>query len=262
VAHDWRRCRLRSPRRWPVKRRRVLAAGGIGAFVAAAGLPLARAAASARLKVVVAGAHPDDPESIAGGTMARLADEAHEVVALYLTRGEAGISGKTHAEAAAIRTAESLAACTILKARPRFAGQVDGATEVSVDRYRDLRAALDDERPDLVITHWPIDTHRDHRALSLLVYDAWLASGKRYALFYTEAMTGAQTQAFSPTHYVDISALEPRKRQACFAHTSQDPAEFYAHHERMHVFRGLEAGCALAEAFARHPQDASALRLP
>jgi N-acetylglucosamine malate deacetylase 1 len=241
-----------------MKRRRVLAASGIGVLAAAAGLPLARAASGTRLRIVVAGAHPDDPESIAGGTMARLADEGHEVVALYLTRGEAGIPGKTHAEAAAIRTAESLAACAILKARPRFAGQVDGATEVSADRYRDLCALLDDERPDLVITHWPIDAHRDHRALSLLVYDAWLASGKRYGLFYAEAMTGAQTQDFTPTHYVDISALEPRKRQACFAHASQSPAEFYAHHERMHGFRGLEAGCALAEAFARHPQDAGA----
>jgi len=244
-----------------VKRRRVLAASGIGALVVAAGLPLARAA-GARLKVVVAGAHPDDPESIAGGTMARFADEGHEVVALYLTRGEAGIPGKSHAEAAAIRTAESLAACAILKARARFAGQVDGATEVSADRYQNLRGLLDDERPDLVITHWPIDTHRDHRAMSLLVYDVWLASGKRFGLFYTEAMTGAQTQGFSPAHYVDISAVEPRKRQACFAHASQDPPEFYAHHEKMHVFRGLEAGCALAEAFARNPQDASPQRLP
>jgi hypothetical protein len=30
----------------------------------------------------------------------------------------------------------------------------------------------------------------------------------------------------------------------------------------MHVFRGLEAGCALAEAFARNPQDTSPQRLP
>ena len=244
-----------------MKRRRVLAASGIGALAAVAGLPLARAVGS-KLKVVVAGAHPDDPESIAGGTMALFADQGHEVVALYLTRGEAGISGKTHAEAAAIRTAEALAACAVLKARARFAGQVDGATEVSAGRYQELRALLDEERPSLVITHWPVDTHRDHRAVSLLVYDAWLASGKRFALLYTEAMTGAQTQGFTPTHYVDISAIEPRKRQACFAHASQDPAEFYAHHERMHSFRGLEAGCALAEAFARHPQDVSPHALP
>src|SRR4051812_43630272 len=69
-----------------------------------------------KLKVVVVGGHPDDPESGCGGTMARCADLGHEVVALYLTRGEAGIEGKSHQEAAAIRTAECHEACKILKA--------------------------------------------------------------------------------------------------------------------------------------------------
>ena len=54
-------------------------------------------------KLLVAGAHPDDPESIAGGTILRYTDAGHEVVCLYLTRGEAGIPGKTHAEAAAVQ---------------------------------------------------------------------------------------------------------------------------------------------------------------
>src|SRR5690242_17428642 len=71
-----------------------------------------------RLRVVVVGAHPDGPESSCGGTMSRYADLGHEVVAVYLTRGEAGIKGKTAEEAAAIRTSEAERACQILKARP------------------------------------------------------------------------------------------------------------------------------------------------
>ena len=43
-----------------------------------------------KLKIVVAGAHPDDPELGAGGTIARYADLGHEVVCLYLTRGQVG----------------------------------------------------------------------------------------------------------------------------------------------------------------------------
>src|SRR3954451_144939 len=69
-----------------------------------------------RRKVVVVGGHPDDPESGCGGTMARLADLGHEVVALYITRGEAGIEGKSHQESATIRTAECQEACRVLKA--------------------------------------------------------------------------------------------------------------------------------------------------
>lgn len=217
--------------------------------------------AVAKLKVVVAGGHPDDPESGAGGTMARLADLGHEVVALYLTRGEAGIKGKEADAAAAVRTAECAQACNILKARPVFAGQIDGATEVSAARYEAYAKILLAEKPDLVFTHWPVDTHRDHRAASLLTYDAWLRSGRSFALYYFEVMTGTQSQLFRPTHYVDITATEERKRAACFAHGSQDPQGFYDIHALMNQFRGREHGCKYAEGFVHHDQS-KAVGLP
>jgi LmbE family N-acetylglucosaminyl deacetylase len=226
------------------------------------GLPLADVSGSSRvgetpaperkLKVVVAGAHPDDPETGCGGTIARYTELGHEVVVFYLTRGEAGIRGKSHAEAAAIRTAEAKRACEILKARPVFVGQVDGSTEVNPARYAEFGEILHAESPDLVYTHWPVDTHRDHRAISHLVFDAWLASRKRFALYYFEVLSGAQTSQFWPTHYVDITKTEGRKRAACFAHVSQDPDEFYLYHDQMNRFRGLEAGRKDAEAFVRH----------
>jgi len=75
-----------------------------------------------KMKVVVVGAHPDDPESGCGGAISRYSDLGHEVVIVYLTAGEAGIDGKSAGEAAAIRKAESRNACSILKSRPVFAG--------------------------------------------------------------------------------------------------------------------------------------------
>jgi N-acetylglucosamine malate deacetylase 1 len=210
------------------------------------------AGASEPLKVLVAGGHPDDPESGCGGSIARYADAGHEVVALYLTRGEAGIPGTSHEEAARIRTTEAERACALLGARARFAGQVDGDTRVDRAAYAAMRELLAEEKPDLVFTHWPIDTHPDHRAVSLLVYDAWLRTGRTAALFYFEVLTGDQTQLFRPTDYVDISAVARRKRDACFAHVSQKPEEWYPAHERMSRFRGMEHGCEHAEAFVRH----------
>lgn len=142
----------------------------------AASAPLAAAKAATadaeKLKVVAAGAHPDDSESGAGGTMALYADAGHEVVSMYLTRGEAGIPGMGHDEAGRLRTAEAEAACRILGARAVYVGQVDGATEVNGKRYDEVRRALSEEAPDIVLTQWPIDTHRDHQAIAILVYDA------------------------------------------------------------------------------------------
>src|SRR5690242_1872275 len=68
-----------------------------------------------KMKIVCVGGHPDDPESGCGGTIAKLASLGHDVAVIYLTRGEAGIAGKSHDEAAGIRTQEAVAACKILK---------------------------------------------------------------------------------------------------------------------------------------------------
>jgi len=234
-------------------------------LIAPAGLAAAGAAPRVRqprrLKVLVAGGHPDDPESGCGGTIARYVDAGHQVLVLYLTRGEAGIEGKTHEEAARIRTAEAERACAILGATARFAGQVDGDTHVDRAAYAAMRELLERERPDAIYTHWPVDTHPDHRAVSLLVYDAWLRTGRSAALGYFEVLTGDQSQLFRPTDYVDISAVAARKRDSVFAHVSQKPEEWYPAHERMARFRGMEHQCEYAEAFIRHDRG-PALPLP
>jgi N-acetylglucosamine malate deacetylase 1 len=195
--------------------------------------------------------------------MARYADAGDEVVALYLTRGEAGVSGKDHREAAAIRTGEAEAACRVLGARPVFAAQVDGATEVNAARYAEFAALIGTEKPDVVFTQWPVDTHADHRTCAALTLGAWLKLGKSFALYFYEVDLGSDTQCFRPTHYVDVTATEPRKRAACMAHASQGPAGgFYTKdHEPMLRFRGMECGAQAAEAFVHHEQSPAG-RLP
>jgi LmbE family N-acetylglucosaminyl deacetylase len=241
----------------------ALLLGSAGSGIGSPGLlPPDETKTAKKPKVVVVGAHPDDPESGCGGTIALYSDLQHDVTILYLTRGERGIEGKDLQQAAAIRTAEAEKACGILKTRPVFADQIDGDTEMNRLRYDQFRKILEAEQPDIVFTHWPIDTHRDHRAASLLVYDAWLLMGKKFDLFYYEVELGEQSQVFSPSDYVDITITESRKRAACLAHSSQLPeTTFYPMHERMHRFRGLEAGVKLAEAFVRHPQNLGSTQL-
>ena len=208
------------------------------------------------LKLLVIGAHPGDPEAGCGGTIARYAKLGHQVLALYLTRGEAGVSGKSHQEAAEIRSAEAAAACKVLGARPLFAGQIDAATEVNPARLADFAKQIADVQPDLVLTQWPVDTHPDHRACASLTIGAWIALGREFPLYFYEVDLGSDTQCFSPAHYVDVSTVEPLKREACMAHRSQNPGGFYNRdHLRMMQFRGMEAGCRFAEAFVRHPQS-------
>src|SRR5215471_11555007 len=101
-------------------------------------------------KIVCVGGHPDDPESGCGGTLAKFSNAGHDVTIIYLTTGEAGIEGKTHDEAAAIRKLESINACKILHVKPVFAGQIDGDTIMNNDWVNKMRQLLNDEKPDIV----------------------------------------------------------------------------------------------------------------
>jgi len=208
-----------------------------------------------KLKVIVAGGHPGDPEYGCGGTVARYAKQGHAVTLLYLNRGEGGIPGKTGKEAGTIRSAEAAKACELLQATPLFAGQVDGQSVVDKAHYDNFARIIEGEKPDVLFTQWPIDGHPDHRATSMLCYEAWLRMGKSFALYYYEVSDGEDTLMFSPTEYVDITGAEPTKRAACYAHASQSPDRFYALQEQVARFRGVESGVDQAEAFVRHVQS-------
>jgi LmbE family N-acetylglucosaminyl deacetylase len=226
------------------------AAFSLPSFVKAAKKP-----APKKLKIVCVGGHPDDPESGCGGTLAKLAAAGHYVTIIYLTSGEAGIDGKSHAEAAAIRTGEAIAACKILNAKPVFAGQIDGAGIVDNEWIGKLLALIEAEKPDVAFTHWPVDSHKDHQCASLLAIQCWVRSGKIFELYFFEVCTGAQTMGFKPTDYVDITDTKEQKRKAVFCHASQNPPGIYAasdcNHGIMETFRGIEINVPAAEAFVR-----------
>lgn len=202
------------------------------------------------LRIVCVGGHPDDPESGCAGILTRYAQAGHRVTVVYLTRGERGISGKSNDETARIRTAECEAACEIMGARALFAGQIDGSTEVNRQRAEEMFKVLAPEQPDLLITHWPIDTHPDHQAAAQLTFRAYLSLARRPQLFFFEVNTGSQSMGFTPNTYVDVTVVLDKKKAALLAHRSQDGEGIWRkHHEAIASFRGREVGVTAAEAF-------------
>jgi N-acetylglucosamine malate deacetylase 1 len=240
-----------------IERRKLLVRAGCLGVGLAAGLPALDSDAETRaelhqsesrkLKVVVAGGHPGDPEYGCGGTIARYSSMGHQVVLLYLNNGEWPIS--MGGAPAATRIDEAKKACDILGARPAYAGQVNGKAVVDQSHYDEYLKIMQNQRPDVVLSHWPIDNHADHRATWALTYNAWLKMGKKFALFYYEVSNGEDTLQFSPTHYVNITQVEPRKHDACYAHASQTPDSYYSLQDAVARFRGIESGYGRAEAY-------------
>jgi LmbE family N-acetylglucosaminyl deacetylase len=213
--------------------------------------------AARKLNILCVGAHPGDPEFGCGGTLAKYSEAGHSVTLLYLTRGEAGDPTKSYAESAALRTKEAITACDILKAKPLFAGQIDGNTELNTLRNAEMTKLIMAQQPDIVFTQWPVDAHSDHQVTGLLSLTAWVRSNRQFHLYYYEVNTGSETMGFEPTDYVDITSVREKKKAAMFAHQTQRPQETYDGFFRaMEEFRGLEAGVKAAEAFIHFKANA------
>jgi LmbE family N-acetylglucosaminyl deacetylase len=232
-------------------RRSLIVRGGMvsGALAFSAASTITASSDTHKPKIVVTGGHPGDPEYGCGGTIATLTERGHDVVLLYLN------DGAWPPTPAATRLAEAKRACELLGGRPSYAGQKNGAAIVDNIRYEDFAQRLNAEAPDAVFTHWMVDNHRDHRAISMLTYDAWQKSGRKFALYYYEVSDGEDTMQFSPNRYVDITRMESRKKAACYAHASQTPDRYYELQDQVSRFRGLESGYMRAEAFAWQQQS-------
>jgi LmbE family N-acetylglucosaminyl deacetylase len=175
-----------------------------------------------------------------------------------LTRGDSDSIARSLQMAppalAARRYEDAVRSCAVLNCRLVALNYINRAVTISAEHYTEFTKTLLAEMPDVVFTHWPIDTHPDHRAASLLTYNAWLENGRKFPLFFYEVELGHQTQDFFPTHYVDITSVAEQKKAAAFANAVTVQG-WWPLHEEMQRFRGLERGYQSAEAFNSHPQS-------
>ena len=209
--------------------------------------PAAEDAGGDKLQVVVFGAHCDDPETGAGGLIALLADSGHEVIVGYATcfRGDRKFFGQPEAM---VRRREATAACKVMGATPKFFDYAHEHLTADPPTVQAIAAWLDEVKPDIVVTHWPFDTHPNHHAVSSLVWQCYDRRGD-WSLYCFEVMTDQQSLGFKPDLYLDIGRVREIKREASYCHKSQNPDGFWPVHEAMHGRRGSESGVECAEAY-------------
>jgi LmbE family N-acetylglucosaminyl deacetylase len=210
----------------------------------------AEPAAVRKVRVVVFGAHPDDPESGCGGLIALLTRAGHEVTVAYATcyRGGRKIGAESEAR---VRRREAEAACKLLGARPHFFDYAHEKLFADRATVQAISAWLREVRPDVVVTHWPLDTHPNHHVTASLVWQAYLQSDAAWGLYFFEVMTNQQTLGFHPGLYLDVGPVMGLKEKALACHRSQHPEGIWRVHEAMGRQRGSECGVTFAEAYLR-----------
>ncbi|MCC6629459.1 MAG: PIG-L family deacetylase [Chloroflexi bacterium] len=186
-------------------------------------------------------AHPDDPDFLAGGTVAGWTDAGGEVVYLLCTRGDGGTTDPTisHDQLAEQRQAEQRAAGLALGVHEvHFLEHGDGQLQHTLDLRRQLVRAIRRIRPDRLLcfdpaTRWYADyvNHPDH----YLSGEAALAAvfpTARERLAFPELLEqeGLEPHAvmeiwlvgtLQPNYWQDIGATLERKIAAMRCHVSQ-----------------------------------------
>jgi LmbE family N-acetylglucosaminyl deacetylase len=221
------------------------------------------------MNILAVGAHPDDIEILCAGTLALYAQEGHAVFMGIFTDGSMGCPDLEPAKLACIRKAEAEASATQIEARLLWAGVTDELAFPNEEQRRIMIDLLRQADPDLIITHSPNDYHPDHHYVSQLVLDSYFQKGLPHMphqtqpacrfgqapVYYMDNLGGID---FSPTEYVDISAVMETKRRMLACHESQiRPMRELAKTDMLEMievqarFRGFAAGCPYAEGFRK-----------
>ena len=175
--------------------------------------------------ILVVGPHPDDQELGMGGTIARLADEGHDVLLLDMTNGEPTPHGSPE-----IRAKEAVAAAATLGVKRIGLDLPNRALTHTVDARHKVAAVIRQHQATIVFAPYFHDAHPDHVATMRIVEDARFdAKLTKTAIpgnpiypkwFFYYYCTHLRLVA-DPNFLIDISGYEDRKRQAIMAYESQ-----------------------------------------
>lgn len=191
-------------------------------------------------RAIFVGAHPDDIEGCAGGTLRRLVLQGVDVFVVNCTSGDIGTqdSKLSRIALAEIRKQEAMNAAQLLGVTEVFMlDYPDGELEPSLELRADLAKLYRTTQADALFTfdpHWPDELHPDHRAAGRAAIDAItpsrmplyrpehlakcvrLGNIRNVFLFYPE-------RASTIDVIVDISNEYRIKEEALLAHASQFP---------------------------------------
>ena len=186
-------------------------------------------------KVLVVGAHPDDPEFGCGGTLIRWADQGCHIQYLICTNGDKGSKDleMNSQLLATIREAEQReAARRIGVADVTFLGEADGEFQPDLANRERITRVIRALQPDVLVTHDPwrrYQLHPDHRNVGFCALDAMVAA--RDHLYFPHLIqeglmpfTVPEIVLFGAEEanaWADISSTIARKLEAIKAHVSQ-----------------------------------------
>ncbi len=200
--------------------------------------------------ILVALAHPDDPEFFCGGTLALWARAGHKITYFLLTCGDKGFNDSSPADLTpdalcAIRHVEQQAAAKAIGAQAvHWLERPDGYLLPDLDLRREVVRAIRKFKPDILVTCDPQNlfagyglNHPDHRAAGQVVIDAVFPAAGNKTYFPELLAEGLEPHmpnevwcslTSQPNAIINVTETWPVKLEALLQHKTQigDPEEF------------------------------------
>ena len=187
-----------------------------------------------RLRVMVIGAHPDDADMCAGGTVLKFQASGALVKLVSFLNGDKGHMSMNAVALAARRYAETQRVKEILGVSDYqvFSEHGDGELVPSIEMRKQMTRIIREFDPHVIFTHRTCDYHADHRAVGVLVQDAAYLLGvplwcpetpipqNKPVLFYMSDAFKTPAE-LRPDIVVEIDAEIDRLLEALCAHASQ-----------------------------------------
>ena len=185
------------------------------------------------LRVMIIGAHPDDPDITGGGLALNYVKVGATVKLVSMCNGDKGHMTMTPEALAARRYLEAQKSKEVLGVDEyRIAPHHDCELEATLDMRKEVTRMIRDFAPHVVFTHRTCDYHPDHRAVGTLVMDSAYLLG--VPLWCPESPIPAVTPAifflrdaftrpmeFRPDIVVDIGEEMDQLLTALCSHESQ-----------------------------------------
>lgn len=218
-------------------------------------------------RLIVVAAHPDDLETMCGGTILQLIERGVKVFSVNCTLGDIGTQETSiiRLALATTRLAETQAAARILGLEQTFnLGHHDGELVPDLELRAQIARLYRLTQADTLWTFdpfWPGQIHPDHRAAGQAALDAYMPS--KMPLYRPEQLNepganlGCLKRIFffgtnrDPDIFIDVTGVYDTKLAACMAHLSQFPRgeESLEWMKGLDQPRGQAIGVTYAEAF-------------
>ncbi len=184
------------------------------------------------MKILAIGSHPDDIEIFMFGLLCAFLERGDQICLAIATDGSMG-GIYPGLELAKKRKLEAENGLRYL-GRPIFLNFQDGNLHYEPLAPKIIKKIINDNKPDLIVTHAPEDYHPDHRALSEYVS---FAAGFSCPILFSDTLMGVK---FEPDYYVDITSFFQFKAKAILAHESQNPKKFLEATKILNRFRAAQ----------------------